>query len=57
MMTLPELAEKLKRQEETDLLEILEISSEEIVEKFMDKIEEEFDRLEKEFGEDDEDNN
>ena len=56
-MTLPELAEKLKRQEETDLLEILEISSEEIVEKFMDKIEEEFDRLEKEFGEDDEDNN
>ena len=57
MITLPELAERLKRQEETDLLEILEVSSEEIVDKFMDKIEEEFDRLEKEFGEEDEDNN
>ena len=45
MITLPELAEKLKQVEETELLEVLEISSEDLVERFMDKIEDNFERL------------
>jgi hypothetical protein len=39
-LTLEEVKEKLKQLDETSLLEILEISSEEIVERFTDKIEE-----------------
>lgn len=38
-LTLEEVKEKLKQLDETTLLEILEINSEEIVEKFSDKIE------------------
>lgn len=39
-MTFEELCEKLSMEEECSLLELLEISSEEIVELFKDKIEE-----------------
>lgn len=39
-MTFPELCEKLSMEEETILLELLEITSEEIVERFLDRIEE-----------------
>lgn len=40
-----ELFEVLRNTEETLLLEILEITSEELVDKFMDKIEENIDKL------------
>lgn len=39
-MTFLELCEKLSMEEETILLELLEITSEEIVERFQDRIEE-----------------
>ena len=39
-MTFFELCEKLTMEEETVLLELLEITSEEIVERFQDRIEE-----------------
>ena len=44
-LTLEELKEKLKSLDEVTLLEILEIYSDEIVEAFEDKIEEEQDKL------------
>lgn len=40
MITFSELCEKLIMEEETILLELLEITSEEIVERFQDRIEE-----------------
>lgn len=40
-----ELLEVLRNTEETILLEILEITSDELVDKFMDKIEENIDKL------------
>ena len=43
--TFSELCEELKRIDETTLLELLEISSEEIVNKFEDKIEDRLDKL------------
>lgn len=48
-MTLHDLAEKLKKVEEVTLMESLEISSEELVDRFLDRIEEKFDTLEIEF--------
>jgi len=45
-MTLYDLAEKLKKMEEVTLMETLEITSEEIVDRFLDRIEEKFDQLE-----------
>lgn len=39
MLTLTDVKERLKKLDETTLLEILEISSEEIVDRFEDKIE------------------
>ena len=44
-MTLKELQERLKRLDELSLLELLDITSEEIVEMFIDRIEDNFDRL------------
>ncbi len=49
MFTLEELKDKLKQLDEVTLLETLEITSEEIVEKFIDKIEEQIDSLENDF--------
>lgn len=46
--TFQELCEDLKKFDETTLLELLDISSEELVDKFQDKIEENLDRLLKE---------
>lgn len=43
--TFQELCEDLKKFDETTLLELLDISSEEIVNKFQDKIEENLDKL------------
>lgn len=48
-MTLHDLAEKLKKVEEVTLMETLEISSEELVDRFLDRIEEKFETLEIEF--------
>ena len=47
-MILVDLTEKLKMIEETTLMELLEISSEELVDRFADRVEEKFDILEKE---------
>ena len=46
--TFQELCEDLKKFDETTLLELLNISSEELVDMFQDKIEENLDRLLKE---------
>lgn len=44
-LTFQELKEELCKMEETELLELLDIESEELVEKFQDKIEDNFDKL------------
>lgn len=44
-LTLKELQERLKRLDELSLLELLDITSDEIVEMFIDRIEDNFDRL------------
>jgi len=48
-LILPELKEKLLDIDEITLLERLDINSEELVERFTDKIEDRFDSLMKEF--------
>lgn len=48
-MTLPELEERLKTFDEITLLERLNISSDDIVERFGDVIEREFESFENEF--------
>lgn len=53
-LTIYELQDRLKGIDELSLLEILDIDSEEIVEKFIDKIEEKFDKLSKEYEDEDE---
>jgi hypothetical protein len=52
-MTLVELKDKLKRLDETILCEILDITSEELVDRFEDLIEEHFDELEEDLGDED----
>ena len=47
-LTLEELIERLRRLDEILLLELLEIDSDSIVEKFRDRIEDNFDKLIKE---------
>jgi hypothetical protein len=54
-LTLPELKEKLKQLDEVILCEVLDISSEELVDRFEDFIERDFDDLEAEFEEENED--
>ena len=48
MLTLHDLCQKLKNIDEISLLEVLEISSEDLVERFEDKIEAKFDELSEE---------
>jgi hypothetical protein len=48
--TLNELKEHLKDIEETTFLEMFDISTEELVERFSDKIEDKYDELIKEYG-------
>lgn len=55
MITLVELAEKLRHLDEVILLEVLEINSDDIVEMFYDKIEERYEELREEFEEESED--
>ena len=47
-LTIPEIKERLKQLPELDLLELLEITSEELVERFSDLIEDKADTLERE---------
>jgi len=47
-MTLHDLMERLKQVEEVTLMELLEVSSADLVDRFIDKIEEKFDILENE---------
>ena len=47
-LTHHELCEELEKLDEVELLELLYITSQELVEKFQDKIEDNFDRLTKE---------
>lgn len=46
--TLVELKEKLKSLDEVSLMELLEVSSEDLVEQFSDRIEERMDKLKEE---------
>lgn len=54
-LTLNDISEKLKREDEVSLLEILEISSEELVDRFQDKVEEKLEGFSYEYEEDGED--
>ncbi len=47
MLTLEEIKERLMRLDEVVLCEILEINSEELIERFIDKIEDKMDYFEK----------
>jgi len=53
MLTLSDVINHLKRIDEISLLEILEISSEDIVDRFQDKIEEKYDSLREDLEEED----
>jgi hypothetical protein len=53
MITLRELIDKLKREDEILLLEVLHLRSEDLVEAFIDRIEERFDELALEFDDTD----
>ena len=53
MLTLTDLQERLKKIDEISLLEILEISSEDLVDRFVDLIENKYDILKEEFEEED----
>ena len=50
-LTLTDILDRLKSLDEITLLEILEISSEELVDRFLDKIEEKADKLETDLDE------
>lgn len=55
-LLIPEIAEKLKDWDEITLLEILNITAEELVERFYDKIEDKYETLRKDFDEEDMEN-
>ena len=52
MKTLADIINHLKRIDEISLLEVLEINSEEIVDRFVDKIEDKYDQLREDFEQD-----
>jgi hypothetical protein len=51
MLTLEDLKDKLKQLDEVTLLELLEVTSEDLVDRFSDLIEEKQDTLENDFDE------
>jgi hypothetical protein len=51
MFTLEEIKDKLKQLDEVTLLETLEITSDDLVERFVDRIEQQQDTLENDFDE------
>lgn len=54
MRTLTDVIDWLKRVDEVSLLEILQISSEELVDRFTDKIEDNYDELREDLDSDEE---
>jgi hypothetical protein len=52
MKTLADVINHLKNIDEISLLEVLEINSEEIVDRFVDRIEEKYDALREDFEQD-----
>jgi hypothetical protein len=54
MLTLTDIYDKLLNIDEVTLLEILDISTEDIIERFKDKIEDNYDELRKDFEEEEE---
>lgn len=54
-LTFEELRDKLRQVDEVSLLELLDISSEEIVERFQDIIEDKMEKLESDFEEESDD--
>ena len=52
MKTLADIINHMKRIDEISLLEVLDICSEDIIDRFTDKIEEKYDTLREEFEED-----
>lgn len=52
-LTIFDIARRLEQQPEISVLEVLEITSSELVDRFMDKIEDRMDYLEDELGDDD----
>lgn len=55
MKTVTDIAQELMRFPEQDVLEVLDINSEDLVNRFMDKIVDKYDYLSEEFEEVDED--
>lgn len=55
-LTLADVIEHLKKLDETTLLEVLDLSAEDIVDRFPDKIEERLDYLLEDLEDDDEEN-
>ena len=51
MKTLADVITHLKKIDEISLLEVLEISSEDIVDRFLDRIEDKYDKLREDFEE------
>lgn len=45
MLTFADVCDRLKQQDEISVLEVLEINSEELVDRFRDRVEEKFDYL------------
>ena len=50
MLTFHDVCERLKQQDEISVLEVLEITAEELVDRFHDKIEDKFDYLAEDLG-------
>lgn len=53
MLTFIDVCDRLKQQDEISILEILEITSDELVDRFKDKIEENYDELAEDLGDED----
>jgi hypothetical protein len=51
-MTLLDVVERLKQLDEITLMEVLDLSSEDLCERFIDKIEDKFEEFEQEFSND-----
>ena len=51
-LTIVDISDRLKKIDEISLLEVLEISSEDLVERFQDRIEERLDSLEEDLSDD-----
>lgn len=53
MLTLVDVCDRLKQQDEISILEILEITSDELVDRFKDKVEENYEELADDLGDED----